>query len=72
MKRALLRLLVVLGVLHVVDAMVWAWLWRHRRAVVRALGQALREEFSPAAGEGAAGPSLFSAAPRGMRNAGRR
>ena len=46
MRRQLRRVLVVLGVVHVVDAAAWALLWRYRRSWARALGKAVLEELS--------------------------
>jgi hypothetical protein len=39
------RLLVFLGAVHVAQAVAAAWLWRHRRAVVVALAEALAEDL---------------------------
>jgi hypothetical protein len=43
-RRALTRGLVVIGLVHVLDAVLLLWLWRHRVAVVRALAAAAGEE----------------------------
>ena len=45
-RRQLRRLLVVLGVVHVLDAVAWSLLWRYRRSWARALGRAVLEELS--------------------------
>lgn len=44
-RRQLRRALVVLGVVHVVDAVVWSLLWRYRRSWARALGRAALDEL---------------------------
>ena len=44
-RRQLRRLLVVLGVVHVLDAVAWSLLWRYRRSWARALGRAVLDEL---------------------------
>jgi hypothetical protein len=48
-QRALVRVLVVVGLVHVVESLLVVWLWRHRAAVVRALAEAAAELGRPSA-----------------------
>jgi hypothetical protein len=45
MRRQLRRLLVLLGVVHVLDAVAWSLLWRYRRSWARALWRAALDEL---------------------------
>jgi hypothetical protein len=59
MRRQLRRLLVLLGLVHLVDAVAWSLLWRYRRSWARALWQAALDELAgnlPAARGGAPPP----------------
>lgn len=42
-QRALVRVLVVVGLVHVVESLLIVWLWRHRRRVVELLAEAAAE-----------------------------
>lgn len=42
-RRALVRVLLVVGLVHVVELALAAWLWRHRRRVVELLAEAAAE-----------------------------
>jgi hypothetical protein len=46
MRRQLRRLLVLLGVVHVLDAVAWSLLWRYRRSWARALWRAALDELA--------------------------
>ena len=42
-RRALVRVLLVVGLVHVVELLLAVWLWRHRRRVVELLAEAATE-----------------------------
>jgi hypothetical protein len=56
-RRALGRVLLVVGLVHVVELLLAVWLWRHRRAVLAALAEAAAElgRRAPGTGEGVPG-----------------
>lgn len=61
---ALRRLLVVLGAVHLVDAVAWSLLWRYRRSWARAVGRAVLDELTGNLPAGRRGLTPPRAAPR--------
>lgn len=74
LRRQFRRALVVAGLVYVVNLAAFAWLWRHRHAVVRELAAAAAElgRLQPGAGEGTPGrPTSPPIGGRGRRRASR-